>query len=311
MKAQYRRPNVIPAPKNNPVTAAKTELGQMLFFDPRLSGPSTMSCATCHNPSLSWGDGLPTGIGSAGNHLARRSPSILNLAWAEALFWDGRADSLEQQAVGPIQAPGEMNQSMPQLLGSLKSIPGYRQAFEAAFPGEAISDVTIGKAIATFERGVVSAKAPFDRWIDGDENAINESAKRGFVTFNTKAHCAACHSGWRFTDDSFHDIGLPSGDLGRGALIPGVEPLQHAFKTPGLRNIANRAPYMHDGSIPTLTAVIRHYDGGFQKRPSLSADIFKLGLTEQDVRDVVAMLKTLTSVDPVINFPVLPTEAVN
>lgn len=307
LKALYRRPPSVPFPRDNPFSAAKADLGQKLFFDPRLSGPATMSCASCHNPALSWGDGLPTAVGSAANHLGRRSPTILNLAWAEALFWDGRAATLEEQAVGPMMAPGEMNQTMPKLIAILGELPGYREGFSAAFPGHPISADTIAKAIATFERTVVSGEAPFDRWIAGDETAIGESAKRGFVTFNEQGHCAACHSGWRLTDDSFHDIGVPDDDLGRGKLVSGVEPLRHAFKTPGLRNIAARAPFMHNGSIPTLAAVIRHYDGGFTKRPSLSAEIYKLNLIDRDVDDLVAFLKTLGGADANVIVPVLPS----
>ncbi len=311
MKQQYLRPETVPFPKENPFSEAKVDLGHKLFFDPRLSGTSTMSCASCHNPGLSWGDGLATGVGSSANKLGRRSPTILNLAWADALMWDGRAGSLEQQATGPIEEPGEMNQSMPRLLTTLGDIPGYRDAFKIVFPGEPISATTIAKAIATFERTIVSGQAPFDRWIDGDEGAIDDAAKRGFVMFNTKANCSACHSGWRLTDDSFHDIGLPDQDLGRGKLVAGVEPLQHAFKTPGLRNIAGRAPYMHNGSVATMTEVIRHYNDRFVQRPSLSAEIFKLNLTERDVGDLVAFLKTLTSTDAKITVPVLPTMETN
>lgn len=311
MKQQYQRPETVPFPKDNPFSQAKVDLGHKLFFDPRLSGTSTMSCASCHNPGLSWGDGLATGVGSAANKLGRRSPTILNLAWAEALMWDGRAGSLEEQATGPIEASVEMNQSMPRLVTTLGDIPGYRVAFNFAFPGEPISGKTIAKAIATFERTIVSGQAPFDRWIEGDEKAIDDAAKRGFVTFNTKANCSACHSGWRFTDDSFHDIGLPDGDLGKGKLVQGVEPLLHAFKTPGLRNIAGRAPYMHNGSVSTMSAVIRHYDDGFVQRPSLSAEVYKLKLTDGEVHDLVAFLKTLTSTDPAVAVPILPTMEVN
>jgi cytochrome c peroxidase len=311
MKAKYQRPAEVPFPDDNAYSPAKAELGQKLFFDPRLSGPSTMSCASCHNPGLSWSDGLPTAIGSGANHLTRRSPSILNLAWAEALFWDGRADSLEKQALGPIQAPGEMNNSMPMLVSMISDLPGYREAFATAFADEPISAKTIAKAIATFERTVVSGQSPFDRWIAGEDTAIEDAAKRGFVTFNTKAHCAACHGGWRFTNDSFHDIGLPDADLGRGALMPAIAQLSHAFKTPGLRNIAERAPYMHDGSVKTLTAVVHHYDGGFLQRPSLSDEIHKLDLTEHEVTDLVAFLKTLSSKDATIAVPSLPTMEIN
>jgi cytochrome c peroxidase len=310
-KASYKRPNTVPYPRDNPFSEAKVSLGQMLFFDPRVSGPGTMSCSSCHNPGLSWGDRLPTAVGSAANHLGRRSPTILNLAWADALFWDGRADTLEQQALGPMMAPGEMNQTMPHLVSLLTGMPGYRDAFGIAFPGESISDKTIAKAVATFERTVVSAEAPFDRWVNGQENAIDESAKRGFALFNGEANCSACHSGWRFTDDSFHDIGLSDADLGRGKVIQGVEPLQHAFKTPGLRNIASRAPFMHNGSIATLSDVIRHYDHGFIQRASLSTEIYKLNLTEPQIADLVALLKTLSSNDATFKVPVLPVADAN
>lgn len=306
MRALYKRPSSIPHPDTNLYTDAKMELGKQLFFDPRLSGPGTMSCATCHNPAFAWGDGLPTAIGSAANRLDRRTPTILNLAWAEALFWDGRADTLEQQAVGPIMAPGEMNQTMPRLISLLDTMPGYRSAFDKAFPGQGISSDTIAKAIATFQRTIVSGLAPFDQWINGNETAIDDKAKLGFVTFNTKARCAACHSGWRFTDDSFHDIGLPTKDLGRGNVVEGVEPLRHAFKTPSLRNVTERAPYMHNGSLSTLVAVVRHYDTGFVTRTSLSAEMHRLNLTDQEVENLVAFLKTLSSVDPAISVPALP-----
>lgn len=311
LQAQYRRPATIPFPAGNPFSQAKADLGRKLFFDPRLSGAANMSCASCHNPGLSWGDGLPTGVGANAKRLARRSPSILNLAWAEALMWDGRAETLEAQATGPIEEPAEMNQSMSTLLVSLGNLPGYRTAFAAAFPGEPISATTIARAIATFERTVVSGKAPFDRWIEGDTTAIDDAARRGFIAFNTKGNCAACHGGWRFTDDSFHDIGLDSDDPGRGRIVPGVEPLRHAFKTPGLRNIAERGPYMHDGSIKTLPAVVRHYDGGFRQRPSLSDQVYKLNLSERDVGDIVAFLKTLSSVDAPVTVPALPTESID
>jgi cytochrome c peroxidase len=149
--------------------------------------------------------------------------------------------------------------------------------------------------------------APFDRWVAGDEKAISDSAKHGFVLFNTTGNCTACHSGWTFTDDSFHDIGLPATtDLGRAEIVAGVPELERAFKTPGLRNIAQRAPYMHDGSVATLEDVVRHYMGGIVQRPSLSPEIKPIALTDQDVTDMVAFLQTLTSEDRPMTLPVLP-----
>jgi cytochrome c peroxidase len=308
LKQKFHRPTSIPFPKDNPYTDAKAELGQALFFDPRLSGPNTMSCANCHNPAMGWKDGLGLGVGHDAKKLGRATPTVLNLAWAELLMWDGRKDGLEDQATGPIESAGEMNQPVPELLEELAAIPGYRRMFRDAFGRDEITKKTLSQAIATFERTLVSNKAPFDRWIEGDETAISESAKRGFVAFNGKGNCVACHSGWRFTDDGFHDIGLKSEDPGRGAQVPGEPSLQHAFKTPTLRNIEQRAPYMHDGSAASLREVIAYYDAGFVQRPSLAPEIHRLGLTAQEITDLVEFMHALTSRDDQISIPVLPTK---
>ena len=304
---EFQRPSSIPYPPDNPYSKEREALGRSLFFDPRLSGSSWISCASCHNPSFSWGDGLPRAIGHEMKRLRRRTPTILNLAWAENLFWDGRASSLEEQALGPIQSPGEMNMPLSKMVETVRSISEYEQLFEKAYPNEPISEHTVAKAIANFERGVVSAKAPFDEWLEGNENAISKEAKRGFVVFNTQANCAQCHSGWRFTDDSFHDIGLESDDIGRSKLLPQIASMQHAFKTPTLRNADRRAPFMHDGSETTLQDVIEFYDrGGKVHRPSLSAKIKPLKLSARQKSDLVAFLKTLTSADGPVLVPMLP-----
>jgi cytochrome c peroxidase len=192
----------------------------------------------------------------------------------------------------------------------LKAIPGYRQPFERAYPREATSPITpssVARAIATFERGIVSGEAPFDRWVAGREDAVPASAKRGFMLFNGKAGCNTCHSGWRLTNDSFQDIGVAGEDVGRGALIPGMDVGRFAFKTPTLRNVAARAPYMHDGSVATLEDVVDLYNrGGAVKRPSLSPDIKPLELTPAEQHDLVAFMKTLTSHDPEVRVPALP-----
>jgi cytochrome c peroxidase len=303
MKALYVRPGTIPFPADNPYSADKAKLGEMLFFDPRLSGANYISCATCHNPGFSWGDGLPRGIGHAMTVLGRRTPTILNGAWAELLMWDGRKASLEEQALGPMSAPVEMNQNMDQLVIKLSAIPGYRNAFTATFP-DGLTVQNVAKAIATYERTVVSGVAPFDRWIAGNEAAISESAKRGFVLFNTKANCVACHTGWNFTDNSFRDIGLPDADRGRVAIVD-LPSMEHAFKTPTLRDVARRAPYMHDGSVPTMMAVIEHYDRGGVQRPSLSEEMKPLHLTAQEKADLVAFMQTLDGENAPVHVPVL------
>jgi len=307
-KAKYKRPTDIPFPKSNAYTPAREVLGRSLFFDPRLSGSNFLSCATCHNPSLGWSDGLPKALGHEMKQLGRKTPTILNLAWAPALFWDGRAESLEEQAAGPMQNPAEMNATMNEIVTKLQNVPGYRRMFEAAYPGEGITPLTITKAIATFERTVVSHVAPFDYWIAGQEDAISDSAKRGFVLFNSKANCAVCHSGWSFTDGSFHDVGLPSTDIGRGKLVPTVAKMQHAFKTPTLRNIDQRAPYMHDGSLATLQKVVEFYHEGGTNRPSKSKDMKPLNLTAEEKGDLVVFLRSLTSSDPAPAVPALPRQ---
>jgi cytochrome c peroxidase len=306
LKAQYVRPGAIPFPKDNPYTAAKAELGAMLFFDPRLSGANYISCASCHNPGFSWGDGRDRGVGHGMTILARRTPTILNTAWADLLMWDGRKATLEEQALGPMSAPVEMNQKLEELPPKLAALPGYRRQFAAVFPGEDITPGNIAKAIATFERTVVSGPAPFDRWIEGDEAAISPSAKAGFVLFNTKANCAACHSGWNFTDGAFHDIGLPDSDLGRGAILD-LPSMQHAFKTPTLRDAARRAPYMHDGSLISLAEVVEHYDRGGTERPSLAPEMSRLQLSADEKRDLVNFMMTLDGDNPPISVPVLFT----
>lgn len=307
LKAAYKRPTSIPFPEDNPFTEAKAKLGQMLYFDPRLSRSNMQSCASCHNPSFAWGDGLPKGVGDRMDELGRRSPTILNAAWSEALMWDGRFETLEEQALGPIEAGVEMNMPLDKLIEKLGKIEGYPPLFAAAFGGDAtITADKIAMAIATFERTVISGEAPFDRWIKGQTDAISKSAQRGFKLFNGKARCAACHAGWRFTDDSFHDIGLPDDDIGRGAEFPEIVKMQYAFKTPGLRNIDQRAPFMHDGSLATLDDVIDHYDRGGIKRPSLSNDMKSLGLTAQEKRDLVAFMESLTSDDEPVIYVQLP-----
>lgn len=305
-RKDYFRPASIPFPPENPYTAEKVRLGEMLFFDPRLSGSNYISCASCHNPSMSWGDGLPRGIGHGMTILGRRTPTILNSAWTELLMWDGRKVSLEDQALGPIATDVEMNQPVEKLIEKLSAIETYRVLFNVAFPGEGLSLDTIAKAIATFERTVVSGVAPFDRWIAGDERAISDSAKNGFYLFNTKANCAACHSGWNFTDGSFQDIGMKDDDVGRIKIL-NMPRMNHAFKTPTLRDVARRGPYMHDGSVPDLVGVMEHYNrGGDVKRESLSEDVRPLNLTTAEIGDLVEFMKTLTGDDQPIRLPILP-----
>jgi cytochrome c peroxidase len=304
---KYLRPAEIPFPDTNPFSEAKSKLGRTLFFDPILSGSRVRSCATCHNPGLSWGDGLSRAIGEKQTPLPLRSPTLIDVAWTPKLGWDGHFRNLEAVAFGPITAANNMNLPEKILVERLSAIPGYVDAFAAAFGDREITRRKVELALATYERSIVSSGTPFDHWINGDEAAVSEQAKRGFDLFNGKAHCASCHSGWTFTDASFHDIGTAQGnDIGRGKLFPTSVKLKYAFKTPTLRDVARRAPYMHDGSVPTLEAVIDLYDRGGIARPSRSELIVPLGLTKDEKGDLIAFLQTLSSAPESASVPILP-----
>lgn len=306
-ESDYQTLRKMRVPNNNQGTPARVELGKALFFDPRLSDNNQMSCATCHNPSFDWTDGLPVSIGRNSKKLTRSTPTLLNTGYLRKLFWDGRANSLEEQAVGPIKSAIEMNQNIEDLVRELQAIAGYQEMFEKAYPGEGISEATIGKALASFERTIVSKfNSPFDRWLNGDQTAISASAKNGFKLFDGKARCNVCHSGATFTDGGFHNIGLNNGDdIGRYEFVK-VKALKGAFKTPTLRNVANTAPYMHNGELATLEAVIDHYIDGWKSKPDLSPDIKPIDLTKQEKADLIAFLETLSEQADPVTFPVLP-----
>ncbi|WP_299691900.1 cytochrome c peroxidase [Hydrocarboniphaga sp.] len=301
----WLRPAQVPAPESNAPTAERVELGKALFFDPRLSGSNWISCASCHNPALGWSDGLPTGMGHGMKPLGRGTPTILNTAYNPLQMWDGRFKDLEQQALGPMGSGAEMNQDLGSVATEFAAIAGYRARFDAAYPGESISTTTIAKAIASFERTVVSGEAPFDRWRRGDAAAIGASAQRGFELFKGKAECGLCHMGWNFTDNGFHNIGLNSEDPGRYAQKP-LKSMKGAFKTPTLRDVALTAPYMHNGMYASLEEVIEHYDRGGDLKDNLSPSIRPLGLTVVEKRDLLEFLKTLTGAPMLVVLPQLP-----
>ncbi|KWV44777.1 tryptophan tryptophylquinone biosynthesis enzyme MauG [Bradyrhizobium macuxiense] len=307
VRASYRRPDSIPFPSSNPYSEAKSALGEMLFFDPLLSRSKTHSCASCHNPSLSWADGLPRAIGEDPKGLPLRAPTLIDVAFTEPLGWDGKFKDLESVAFGPIEAPANMNLPRAELVARLSAIPGYVDAFSHAFGDSAITPPRIEAALATFERSIVAGEAPFDRWIKGDETAISTSAKQGFELFNGKARCASCHNGPSFTDGSFQDIGVAKGhDIGRGVFFPTSVKLRYAFKTPTLRDVARRGPYMHDGSVGTLEQVVELYNKGGIDRPSRSPDIKPLSLTASEKNDLIAFLHTLTASPETPKVPTLP-----
>ena len=305
----WRRPEQVPAPADNQPTAVRIELGRSLFFDPRLSAKGVMSCATCHNPALGWSDGRPTAVGHDMKILPRATPTIINAAFNPLQMWDGRKASLEEQALGPFESKDEQNLALPELERRVRAISGYVDMFAAAYPDEAISSRTIAKAIASFERTVVSANAPFDRWQAGDALALSAAAQRGFELFNGKAQCALCHQGFNFTDNGFHNIGLREPgvdpDMGRFAHRR-VAVLKGAFKTPTLRDITLTAPYMHNGAYITLEQVVDHYDRGGDVKENLSPNMKPLGLHAVEKEDLVEFLRSLTGTPLVVTLPHLP-----
>lgn len=302
----YKRPLLIPFEKVTPYSPQLATLGKMLFFDPRLSGNKNMTCASCHNPSFGFETPVKTPVGAANTHLGRQAPTVLNAAWVTPNFWDGRAPTLEAQAAGPIGAPAEMNGKLDEIVVEMKKIPDYDKWFEEVFPDQGVTKGNMLTAIATYERTVVANWSPFDRWVDGDEAAVSDSAKRGFELFTGKAGCSACHTGWNFTDNKFHDIGLPGDDIGRAKLEPDNPKAMHAFKTPGLRNTLYRGPYMHDGSLKTMAEVIAHYESGGISRPSLASDMLPFSLEDNEREDLIAFLGTLTAEKQDIPLPTLP-----
>jgi cytochrome c peroxidase len=296
----------VPVPPGNPVTVETIALGRKLFHDPILSMNDTVSCASCHNPRLGFADGRKASTGVDGKTGTRNAPTVVNAAYGRIQFWDGRAESLEDQAGGPIANPLEMNQGHDVCVAKLENDPRYKAEFQKAFgPGP----ITIGKlqnAIAAFERTLISGNSPFDRYrFGGDKTALNAAAVRGLEIFTDAArgNCATCHTIEKeyalFTDSKFHNLGVglnPEGeftDLGR-FMHTKVETDKGAFKTPMLRNIADTAPYMHDGSLKTLRDVVDFYAGGGNSNEYLDKDIKQLKLTARERADLVAFLESLT-----------------
>ena len=297
-RTDYARPAVVPYPEDNPWSAEKSQLGATLFFDPALSGSQAMSCASCHLPGTAWADNLPRSVGDQHQVMDLRSPTLLNIAWSPLLGWDGKFASIEAVSFAAISGSSNMNLPVQDALDRLSASPAYLHGFDAAFGPGAITQAWVEQALATYERGIVSADGPFDRWVAGDEGAVSTAVKRGFALFEGSAGCSGCHSGWAFTDNSFHDIGSATGDdIGRGRLFPSSVALRYAFKTPTLRDVAVRAPYMHDGSRGTLDAVLDLYGQGGIARPSRSHQIKPLGLTPAERSDLISFLEVLTS-DP-------------
>jgi cytochrome c peroxidase len=311
---EWRLPPDPPYPVDNQPTPERVALGKMLFFDPRVSRDGNMSCASCHNPMFGWSDGLATGRGFQSQVLGRASPTIINAAYNSIQMWDGRKKSLEDQATGPLEASVEMNTDLKRFFAWINSNQGYKDAFAKAYPDEPVGRETFSKAVASFERTVISRNSAFDRWREGDKKAMSKQQLRGMLLFMDpkKANCAVCHAAPNFTDDGFHNLGLASHgketpDLGRYAQKP-VEVNKGAFKTPSLRDVEYTAPYFHDGSAKTLADVVEHYNKGGEVRTNLSPNMKPLNLTPQEKDDLVAFMKSLSSPPMTVALPILPAD---
>jgi cytochrome c peroxidase len=303
-------------PQANPLTPEKVALGQQLFFDPRLSADDTVSCATCHDPRKGYSNGERVGIGIGGQRGKRNVPTVLNAALNEFYFWDGRAASLEEQALGHIQSPGEMGQSHKATVARLRSLKGYRAQFARAFGTEAFTIREVAAAIASFERTLLTGNSPFDRYkFGGESGALTATEERGFGLFREKARCVKCHLvdevSAPFTDNRFHNLGVgtdgPAPDVGRFAVTK--QPADRGkFKTPTLRNVTQTGPYMHDGRFATLEEVVDFYDKAGIPNPILDPDITPLGLTAPEKADLVAFLRALDGAPLRVTAPPLPRE---
>ncbi len=284
-------------PKDNPYTPEKAELGRVLYFDPRLSSDGSTSCATCHSPKYAFTDAMPVSIGIRSQRGNRSAPTIINRAYSLAQFWDGRASTLEEQAKGPIGNSMEMGDSPEEMLKRLRSIAGYRAWFAKVFGTEDFTLDHVAQAIATFERTVLSGNSAFDRYKAGDKKALTPPQVRGMNVFVKKAKCDKCHEGMNFTTNEFHNLGVGTDrtepDVGRYAVTKNPKDWG-AFKTPTLRDIADTAPYMHDGSLKTLREVVDFYDKGGILNKNLDPDIKPLKLTVDERNDLVEFLRALS-----------------
>lgn len=298
-------PSAPPELKGNPASPARVELGKALFFDPRLSADATISCHSCHNLARGGVDGLETSVGHNNQKGRRNSPTVFNAVFNFALFWDGRAKDLQEQAKGPIQDAVEMNNTPARVIATLNGIPEYVALFQAAFPDETapLTFDNVTKAIAVFEATLLTPGARFDQYLNGDEAALSEQEKKGLSLFITK-DCASCHKGVNLGGLSYHRFGvtrkpdaeiMPPGDKGRFAVTRDATD-EYVFRAPSLRNVALTAPYFHSGRVQDLKQAIN----------VMTNAQLGIRLKDRDVADIEAFLRTLTGELPKIEPPVLP-----
>ncbi|AQX85803.1 c-type cytochrome [Elizabethkingia bruuniana] len=309
-------------PADNPYSEDKMELGKTLFLDPRLSKSGQIACASCHNPELGWADGNRVSFGHDRQNGTRNAPTLLNIGFAKTFFWDGRSATLEEQVKAPIENPVEMNLHMSLATKNIRKIKGYKPYFEKAFGTTEITEDRIAKAIATFERSLISPPSRFDKFVSGKRNALTDAEVKGLHLFRTKANCINCHNTPYFSDQKFHNLGLTYygrkyEDLGRYLVTLRNEDVGK-FKTPTLREVSENKPYMHNGLFPELANIVMMYNAGMgretprgdqvndPKFPHKSGMVEKLNMTDEEVFDVVAFLKTLNSYKYKMRAPELP-----
>jgi cytochrome c peroxidase len=283
-------------PEDNRLSAARVQLGRKLFFDPLLSADNSVACATCHRPDHGFtsAEARPRGIG--GQATVRRPPSLLNRAYGTSFFWDGRAATLEEQALQPLENPAEMGTSVTEVVKRLQANRDYRAQFEAAFP-DGVTSANLARSLASFERVLLRGDSAVDRFRrKGEHAALTASERQGLWLYESKGRCWRCHAGPNFTDEGFHNTGVGWGsdppDLGRFTFTK-QQGDQGKFKTPSLRGATLKAPYMHDGSLKTLEDVVEFYNRGGTPNPHLDAALRPLEMSREEVRDLVAFLKAL------------------
>lgn len=287
----------MPVPDDNPLTREKAALGRELFHDARLSRDGRVSCATCHDPERAFTDARPTAVGAFGREGPRRVPRILNRAYGRSFFWDGRIATLEEQVLQPIQNPKEMDLTLDEAVARARSVPRYRALFQDVF-GREPGAAELARALSSYVRTILAGDSPYDRHVAGDAAALDEEARRGLGVFRGKGNCTLCHLGPNLTDEAFHNTGVAWRD-GRFAddgrfEVTRAPSDRGAFKTPSLREVARAAPFMHDGSLATLDAVVDYYDRGGNRNPALDPDVRALGLTAEEKRALVGFLRSLS-----------------
>jgi len=280
----------MPVPEANSLTPEKVAMGRDLFSDRRLSRDRTISCATCHDPKRTFTDGKPIAEGVSGRHGQRRVPAILNRGYGKSFFWDGRIATLEEQVLQPIVSPTEMDLTVEEVVTRLRDDRRY----------SALTSESLAQALASYVRTILAGGSPYDRYIAGDREALSDQARMGLQIFRRKGNCASCHLGPNLTDECYHNTGIAwregrFADMGR-FIVTRRDQDRGAFKTPTLRQVAARAPYMHDGSIASLEEVVEYYDRGGNRNPNLDSELQPIGFTGEEKQALVAFLRSLSGV---------------